>query len=169
MEQAQRIRLVVINADGVLDESLARHTAAGQTLYSFHARDRSGLVLLLRSGIGVAVITAGAAERYARHLAEPLLKCHRSAGRPPGEVYAAVCTEHGAANRFVCYVGSDLPDLAPMARAGLAVAVADAALPVREAAHYVARCRAGLGAVREVAELILKSQGKWRDLVARWG
>jgi 3-deoxy-D-manno-octulosonate 8-phosphate phosphatase (KDO 8-P phosphatase) len=52
-----------------------------------------------------------------------------------------------------------------MSRAELAVAVADAVAEVRSVAHYVTRAEGGRGAVREVIEIILKSQGRWRDLV----
>ena len=55
----------------------------------------------------------------------------------------------------------------PIRRAGFAVAVADAVPEVKRAAHYVARARGGEGAVREAVEIILKAQGKWRELISR--
>ena len=61
----------------------------------------------------------------------------------------------------VAFVGDDLPDLPVLARVGLAVAVSNAAPEVKRAAHYVTKHEGGNGAVREVVELILKSQGKW--------
>jgi len=52
-----------------------------------------------------------------------------------------------------------------MQRAGLSVAVADATVEAKRAAHYVTVARGGEGAVREVVELILKSQGKWKKAI----
>jgi 3-deoxy-D-manno-octulosonate 8-phosphate phosphatase (KDO 8-P phosphatase) len=65
----------------------------------------------------------------------------------------------------VAYVGDDLPDLPILQRCGLAVAVADAVFEVKKAAHYVTTVKGGEGAIREVVELILKSQGKWKKAI----
>jgi 3-deoxy-D-manno-octulosonate 8-phosphate phosphatase (KDO 8-P phosphatase) len=68
----------------------------------------------------------------------------------------------------VCYVGDDVVDIPLMRRAGLAAAVADATEETRAAAHYVTRLPGGFGAVREICELILKSQGRWDELMKRY-
>jgi 3-deoxy-D-manno-octulosonate 8-phosphate phosphatase (KDO 8-P phosphatase) len=60
------------------------------------------------------------------------------------------------------YIGDDLPDLAVFARVGLAMAVADAAPELRQAAHVVLRAGGGQGAVREAAEQLLRARGAWR-------
>ena len=67
----------------------------------------------------------------------------------------------------VAYVGDDLVDLSMMKRVGFPVAVADAVDEVREAAAYITKARGGHGAVREVAELILKTQGKWDKILSK--
>ena len=67
----------------------------------------------------------------------------------------------------VCYLGDDLPDIPLLERVGLAVAVADATFETKEAAHYVTQARGGRGAAREVVELILKSQGRWKEAVPK--
>lgn len=67
----------------------------------------------------------------------------------------------------VAYVGDDLVDLSMMKRVGLPVAVADAVQEVKDAAEYVTQARGGHGAVREVAELILKTQGKWDKILSK--
>jgi 3-deoxy-D-manno-octulosonate 8-phosphate phosphatase (KDO 8-P phosphatase) len=64
--------------------------------------------------------------------------------------------------------GDDLTDIPTMLRAEFAVAVADAVDETRSVAHYVTRAKGGHGAVREVIELILKSQGRWHDLIAAY-
>jgi 3-deoxy-D-manno-octulosonate 8-phosphate phosphatase (KDO 8-P phosphatase) len=66
----------------------------------------------------------------------------------------------------VCYAGDDIVDLGPLKRAGVAVAVANAVPEVLAAAHYVTRASGGQGAVREIAEMILKAQDKWQQLIA---
>jgi 3-deoxy-D-manno-octulosonate 8-phosphate phosphatase (KDO 8-P phosphatase) len=67
----------------------------------------------------------------------------------------------------VAYMGDDLPDMPPAKRAGLAVAVADAAPELKEISHYITNRRGGEGTAREVVELILKSQGRWEEAVPK--
>ncbi len=66
----------------------------------------------------------------------------------------------------VCFVGDDVVDLGPLAKAGLAVAVADARPEVKKAAHFTTQAVGGRGAVREVVEMILQAQKKWEAVIA---
>ena len=65
-------------------------------------------------------------------------------------------------------MGDDLLDLPVLGRVGLATAPADAVPDVRAAAHWVSRQRGGDGAVRELAEMVLRAQDRWAALVAEW-
>ena len=76
-----------------------------------------------------------------------------------------ILAELGLKWRQVCYLGDDLPDLPVVRAAGLGVAVADACVELRQAAHYVTTAPGGGGAVREVVELILRSQHRWEDVI----
>ncbi len=69
----------------------------------------------------------------------------------------------------VLYVGDDLPDLAPMARAGISAAPADAAPEVLAAATWKLEARGGRGAFREVVERLLRERGDWEPLVQEFG
>jgi len=60
-------------------------------------------------------------------------------------------------------MGDDLPDVPLAVRAGLAVAVADAAVELKAACHFTTNARGGQGCAREVVELILKAQGHWEE------
>src|SRR6185295_11394693 len=76
-----------------------------------------------------------------------------------------IIAEAGVSLEECAFVGDDLADIPPMRRVGLAVAVADAVDETRQAAHYVTEMKGGRGAVREVCELILKSQRRWEELM----
>ena len=76
-----------------------------------------------------------------------------------------ILAEFGLKWRQVCYLGDDLPDLPVVRAAGLGVAVADACVELRQAAHYVTTAPGGGGAAREVVELILRSQHRWDDVI----
>jgi 3-deoxy-D-manno-octulosonate 8-phosphate phosphatase (KDO 8-P phosphatase) len=81
------------------------------------------------------------------------------------QAFAGVLEQAGVTDAEVAYIGDDLNDIPLMMKSGLGVAVADAAPETRERARYVTNAAGGFGAVREVVELILKSQGRWDDLI----
>ena len=74
----------------------------------------------------------------------------------------------GVVENEVAFIGDDLTDIPPMQRSELAIAVADARPETILVAHYVTVAPGGRGAVREVVELILKSQGRWNEIVERY-
>jgi 3-deoxy-D-manno-octulosonate 8-phosphate phosphatase (KDO 8-P phosphatase) len=79
--------------------------------------------------------------------------------------YEEILKKAGVAESSVAFLGDDLPDLPILRRVGLAVAVGDAVLEVKLAAHYVTKAIGGKGAARELVELILKSKGIWEQMI----
>ncbi|MFZ7112727.1 MAG: KdsC family phosphatase [Desulfatiglandales bacterium] len=158
-----RIKLLVLDVDGVLTDGRIILNDHGEEIKRFHARDGVGLSLLMAAGIDVAVITgriSGVVQHRARELG--ITEIHQGV-KDKAAIFFDLLQRKGLEKAEVCVVGDDLPDLPMFRLAGLAVAVADAALEVREAATVVTKRRGGLGAVREVCELILKTQGKWEN------
>jgi 3-deoxy-D-manno-octulosonate 8-phosphate phosphatase (KDO 8-P phosphatase) len=123
------------------------------------------LELLHHAGLKSGIITgreSGALERRARELGVEFLR----QGDPDKiKNFQQILAQANVDEDEVAFIGDDLTDIPLMRRAELAVAVADAVDETRTAAHYVTKAKGGLGAVREVTELILKSQGRWNDLV----
>jgi 3-deoxy-D-manno-octulosonate 8-phosphate phosphatase (KDO 8-P phosphatase) len=68
----------------------------------------------------------------------------------------------------VCFVGDDIVDLGPLTRAGFAVAVGDGVAEAKTAAHFVTQANGGCGAIREVVEMILRAQKKWKPFVKKY-
>jgi 3-deoxy-D-manno-octulosonate 8-phosphate phosphatase (KDO 8-P phosphatase) len=81
------------------------------------------------------------------------------------ESYMKVLAAAGVTDKEVAYLGDDIPDLPLLNRAGLAVAVANAVYEVKRAADYVTVAKGGEGAAREVVELILRAQGRWKQAI----
>jgi 3-deoxy-D-manno-octulosonate 8-phosphate phosphatase (KDO 8-P phosphatase) len=168
LRRASRVRLLLLDCDGVLTDGRITLTSDGDEEKSFHTRDGHGLVLLHRAGLKSAVIsgrTSSALERRARDLRIPHL---RQGTWDKIVEFREVLTEAGVAEDETCVVGDDVTDIPLMRRAALAVAVADATADTRAHAHYVTRLPGGFGAVREVCELILKAQGRWDKLMRRY-
>jgi 3-deoxy-D-manno-octulosonate 8-phosphate phosphatase (KDO 8-P phosphatase) len=79
--------------------------------------------------------------------------------------YEEIRERAGVSDSDIAYIGDDLPDIPLLRRAGLAIAVGDAAPEVKQAAHYITKALAGHGAVREAVELVLKSKGIWEAMI----
>jgi 3-deoxy-D-manno-octulosonate 8-phosphate phosphatase (KDO 8-P phosphatase) len=163
--RAARVRLLLADCDGVLTDGRLYYSAAGESLKVFHIHDGLGLRLAKRAGLKLGVISgreSAALETRARELGVDYL--FQGSDAKLG-AYEQILAAAGLSDEQAAYVGDDLPDLPLLGRVGLAVAVADAASEVRARAHYVTSRPGGGGAVREVAELILKAQGRWDDLL----
>jgi len=163
-----RIRLLVCDVDGVLTDGRIIYDSTGAETKQFHVRDGSGLKYWMRAGHTAALLSGrscAATERRAAELGISLVEQGAKDMWPAMEriLQAAGCTADEAA-----YVGDDLPDLPVMLRVGCPVAVADAVAEVRAAAHRVTALGGGQGAVREVIEWILKAQGRWDAIMARY-
>jgi 3-deoxy-D-manno-octulosonate 8-phosphate phosphatase (KDO 8-P phosphatase) len=167
-ERAARIKLLLMDCDGVLTDGRIWILESGDDQKAFHTRDGLGIELLHRAGLKSGVISgrvSSAVERRARGLGMSFVWQGRE---DKLQAFAETLAQAEVTNEQVAFVGDDLNDIPLMSRSGLAVAVADAAAETREHAHYVTTARGGHGAIREVVELILKSQGLWNDLVRRY-
>jgi 3-deoxy-D-manno-octulosonate 8-phosphate phosphatase (KDO 8-P phosphatase) len=82
-----------------------------------------------------------------------------------GSVLDEIQQHTGISADNIAFVGDDIPDLALMRRIGVSIAVADAHENVRAYADWVTSAPGGAGAVREVCEAILKSQGNWDNIL----
>jgi 3-deoxy-D-manno-octulosonate 8-phosphate phosphatase (KDO 8-P phosphatase) len=159
------VKLLVCDVDGVLTDGRIVYDSGGREMRLFDVQDGLGVRLLRTAGIKTALIT---------HKTSPAIK-YRARDMAVDEVYAGIVPKHSLLPRLlkthrvdtheICYVGDDLVDLGMMRVVGFPVAVANACREVKEAARYVTRKPGGRGAVREVVELILRTQGKWREVV----
>jgi len=159
--RASRVRLLVLDVDGVLTDGGLFVSAGGEEIKRFHVHDGLALVAARRAGLQIAILSSRASAAVTRRMTELGV----------GEIHQGVTDKAGALDALrerlglavgeVAMMGDDLPDLPAMARAGLALAPANAAAEVRRAAHWVARRRGGDGAVREAVEMLLKSRRAW--------
>src|SRR5260370_23972876 len=166
-ERCARIELLVVDVDGVVTDGGIVYTDNGVEVKGFHGRDGSGLKLWRLAGKGAALIsgrTSRAVEVRAAELGiAPVVQ--GVADKLPA--FRTLLSGAGRRPEEVCYLGDDVPDLPVLRECGLAAAVADACGEVRAAAQYVTRAPGGLGAVREVIEVIPRFQGSWQGLVVQ--
>jgi 3-deoxy-D-manno-octulosonate 8-phosphate phosphatase (KDO 8-P phosphatase) len=161
-----------MDVDGVLTDGRIFHIVDTRghlvEFKGIHAQDSIGLSWLAQSGLRTGVISGRLSQGVAARM--KILKMtyvyqHRLDKKA---VFAEICRDARADPREALYIGDDLPDIPVLRAAGVAVAVANARPEVRRAADWVTRRAGGDGAVREVAEALLKSQGLWEKVLARF-
>jgi 3-deoxy-D-manno-octulosonate 8-phosphate phosphatase (KDO 8-P phosphatase) len=169
---ARRIRLLGLDVDGVLtDNGVFLGQMDGETveLKRFDIQDGLGLVLLRSAELPVIWLSgrhSKATATRARELkVEELLQV---AGPEKLPAFADLLERRGIAWEEAAFVGDDLADLQVLRRVGLPMAVANAVAEVKAVAAYVTRAPGGHGAVREVAEALLKARGVWPDILQRY-
>jgi 3-deoxy-D-manno-octulosonate 8-phosphate phosphatase (KDO 8-P phosphatase) len=163
-----KIKLLVVDVDGVLTDGTVAVNADGDETKFFNAQDGHGIRLWRRAGLKVAVIT-GTLSPAAAHRAEKLQAdylfqdCHYKL-----PVLRKLLQELNLSPQEVACIGDDLPDLPMITYVGFGAAVANAVDEVRQHADYITTNRGGCGAVREVIELILKTTDSWQHLMKRY-
>lgn len=163
-----KVRCLLLDVDGVLTDGKVYVGSDGSEWKAFHLRDGSGIKLAQAAGLKVGLVSGRPSEattRRAKQLAVDWLiqGTHDKAG-----CVRQIRARERFAAREVCFVGDDILDIPAMNEAGFPVAVADAARDTRAAACYVTRAKGGNGAVREVVELIVRCQGKWKSAIAAY-
>ncbi|MBI2901718.1 MAG: HAD hydrolase family protein [Planctomycetes bacterium] len=151
----QRLRALVLDVDGVLTDGGMYYGPSGEVMKKFNARDGMGISMLIEAGLRVAFITGESTEISLRRAEKLGVEDVYLGVEDKGAALEDFLGKHGLAAEDVAYVGDDLNDLPCLRKAGVGIAVADAAAAVRKAAHLVTERRGGEGAVREIAEAIL--------------
>jgi 3-deoxy-D-manno-octulosonate 8-phosphate phosphatase (KDO 8-P phosphatase) len=165
-EKAKKIRMLVLDVDGVMTDGRIVMNDLGQEIKYFNVKDGHGIRLLLKAGIDVAIITGRESETVRRRAAELGIPMVYQGIKDKESVCKEIMRERGLAREQVCCMGDDLPDIPMFNCAGLPVAVADATYETRKSAVYVTKASGGCGAVREVCEIILKARGAWPKIIS---
>ena len=163
----KRIKLFLCDVDGVLTDGSV-FIGGEREVKRFNIRDGLGLILAQRAGLKVGWVSARPSvvtEMRAKELKIDFLVQQGDDLSKVGAIEKLLAREKFIWNE-VCFVGDDVVDLGPLAKAGLGVAVADARPQVKAAAHFVTRADGGRGAVRETIEMILQAQKKWEPVIA---
>jgi 3-deoxy-D-manno-octulosonate 8-phosphate phosphatase (KDO 8-P phosphatase) len=169
LKRAKRIRLLLMDVDGVLTDGRvwlqSWPDGTAHEIKGFNAYDGAGLKLARAAGLRTGIITGRESFAMARRAKEMDMEFVYQGRAEKIPAYEEILGVANVKDAEVAYIADDLPDLPILARVGLAVAVANAVPEVKRAAHFVTRASGGNGAAREVVELILKSQGTWEAVL----
>lgn len=164
----REIKVIALDVDGVLTHGDIYIGESDETQKRFDAKDGMGITCALRQGIDFSIITGRKSYIVTRRAAELGITDVRSGVVDKGVELEKIAKKFGVEIKNIAYMGDDLNDLPILAKAGFSCAPCDAVPEVRERVDYIASRKGGEGAVREVVELILKSQGKWRSVIAAY-
>jgi len=167
-EKFKKIKILLLDVDGVLTDGRIIYDSQGCDMKFFDVHDGLGVYLLDKAGITVILVTAkGSAAIIPRakdmHIKEIFADVPRKS-----VILEQVMKKYKVKKEEICFVGDDLVDLGLMKRVGLAIAVANACAQIKKASHYITSKSGGRGAVREVAELLLKAQNKWKSSLSAY-
>ncbi len=164
-QRCRAIKLILSDVDGVLTDGAIVLNNQGIETKRFHVRDGMGVQLWRKAGHGFGLITHRSSQIVKIRAAELGIEILRQGTDDKAAAMRSILEQLHLDHSQACYIGDDLPDLAPVRAAGLGVAVADACEELRQEADYITTLPGGRGAVREVVELILKAQARWEDLI----
>ena len=167
--RAARVRLVLLDVDGVLTDGGVELNGDGTESKRFFIRDGIAMVWAQRAGLTVGILSARSSPSTHQRAAQLGITLVYQGVSSKLHTYDQIVGDIGLDDEQVAYMGDDVVDLGVLARVGLAAAPADAVAEVRDVVHMLAQAPAGRGAVREFLELILKAQGRWAGIVASHG
>ncbi len=162
-----RIRLAAFDVDGVFTDGRFLLCSDGRDAVSFDTRDGLGVRMLLDEGISVALVT-GRVSDAVRLRAERLRIPHlvRGSGDKRSDLLG-IAEKEGIQPAEILFMGDDLPDLPAFSVAGVSVTVPEAPPELKSAADLITERSGGRGAVREVAELVLRAQQRYDSVFRR--
>lgn len=167
-DRAKKIKMFIMDVDGVLTDGRIVLGNQGEEFKFFHVQDGVGITFAHRAGLKTAIISARKSEvteRRARELGVNAL-CQVEDGK--AKAYERILKDYGLKEEEVAYIGDDFHDLPLLKRVGLAVSVPNGRDEVKAITHWTTKAAGGQGAVREVIEVILKSQGKWEEVTKKY-
>ena len=165
VERAKKIKLLVFDVDGVMTDGSITYDENGVEYKTFNAKDGQGLVRMEKSGFITAIITArenGTVEHRAKNLNITEFHQGKKFKLPTLD---EIKDKYNLSYDEISYMDDDLPDICCLEKVGLACCPKDAAEEVKEICHFVSTKDGGKGAVRELCDFILESQGIRKEYI----
>jgi 3-deoxy-D-manno-octulosonate 8-phosphate phosphatase (KDO 8-P phosphatase) len=156
---------LLLDVDGVLTDGGIFIDNRGIESKRFDVRDGQGIVLLQRSGIAVGFLTSRSSKIVHQRAEELGVRIVYQGVEDKFQTYEAIRNQARLKDEEIAYIGDDVVDIPVLRRVGLPIAVGDSWEGVKKRVSYVTRAAGGRGAVREVADLLLKAQKRLQKSV----
>jgi 3-deoxy-D-manno-octulosonate 8-phosphate phosphatase (KDO 8-P phosphatase) len=162
------VRLLVLDVDGVMTSGSLYYSDSGEEIKAFCVQDGQGIKLLQDSGVAVGIISGRTSALLARRALNLGVSILFQGREDKLTALNELCAVHGYNHAEIAYAGDDLPDIHVLKSVAVAFTVPNAHQAVRRVAHACTQHPGGSGAVREIADFILQSQGKYETAIARF-
>lgn len=166
-KKASEIKAIVLDIDGVLTDGRVGYGETDEIKF-FHVRDGHGLKMAKRAGLKVGALSGRSAGANRRRAKELDFDFFYEGQKDKKSAFQKLLEDNGLSGRECLYMGDDVVDIPPMRASGIAVTVADAPADMDRFVDMRTKLPGGHGAVREIVEWLLKEQGKWDSLMARY-
>ena len=164
----KRIRLIILDVDGVLTDGGIYMGPDGEAFKRFDIKDGAGIVLWRRAGGMTAILTGRSSNIVENRAKELQISIVRQGCTDKRVAYEELKKELQVTDDEIAYIGDDIIDLPVMRQVGLPIAVGDAVPEVRETASFATNHTGGHGAIREAVERILRAQGRFEEAAAQY-
>ena len=172
LHRAARVKLLLMDVDGVLTDCKLYYVpdAQGRMVETkgFDAQDGIALQWLNWKGIQTGVISGRESPATVERARQVKMTYVYQGHIEKIPILEEILAKAQIDRSEVAYAGDDLTDLVILRRVGLGIATANARAELKRAAHYVTEARGGWGAIREVAELLLKAQNRWGEILKHY-
>jgi 3-deoxy-D-manno-octulosonate 8-phosphate phosphatase (KDO 8-P phosphatase) len=168
IEHLEKIKLLLLDVDGVMTDGRIVFDANGVESKFFNVKDGHGIKMLQREGIEVGIISGRQSQVVANRATELGISRVYQKAIDKLAPYLDILDKTGLDDSQIAFMGDDIIDIPVLRRVGFAAAPADAVEEVFPHVHFVAKNGGGYGAVRELCDLILKGQGKWEGATTRY-
>lgn len=161
LERARKIKLLLMDCDGVLTDGRLYFTENGEAMKVFHVRDGQGLALWHQAGFRSGIITGRDTKSILEARAIELgIHYIKARSKDKAKDFEDILQSENVNADEVAFIGDDIGDIVLLRKVGLAVAVADAVSDVLSHVHYKTEVKGGFGAVRELIDLLLSMKEK---------
>ena len=163
------IKALLLDVDGVMTDGKLHYSVRGEEIKSFDVKDGLGIQLLLNAKISVGIISGRNSDALERRIKDLGIQHIYVGSNDKGKDLQKFLETSGLRREEVAYIGDDLPDLTAIKMCGFSACPSDACSEVLDAVDHVSSKPGGDGAVREIAELILRSTDRWAPITRRFG
>lgn len=159
IERARKIKLLLMDCDGVLTDGRLYYTENGERMKVFNVRDGQGIVSWHKAGFQSGIISGRNARKIIEARANELgMSYVKTGSQDKAKDFSDILQDAKVDAGEVAYVGDDIGDICLMEKVGLPIAVADAVSELLPFIIYKTEADGGFGAIREITDLLLKSK-----------
>ncbi len=163
LEKLKHIKAFILDVDGVLTNGMVHVTETGEQLRQFNIKDGYAMQLAIKRGYSILVLSGARSKGVELRLKGLGIENVFLNLDSKTEAYNDFLSSSGLSPVQTLYMGDDMPDLAVMKLAGLAVCPSDAVEEIKSVCHYISPKKGGEGCVRDIIEKVLKIQNAWYE------